>query len=84
VPGPVQDRLLVAVGRARGEEPQEIPLKTRIYTDNEKRGAIFRAFKVSRGSFYINLHFDRQPLLDIISTLGLDMVSVASREQVSF
>ncbi|KIM27368.1 glycoside hydrolase family 47 protein [Serendipita vermifera MAFF 305830] len=43
VPGPVQDKLLVAIGR--GEKPQDLPFKTKIYLDKEKRKAVFQAFK---------------------------------------
>jgi len=44
VPGPVQDKLLVAIGH--GAKPQEMPFKTKIYADKEKKRAVFQAFKV--------------------------------------
>ncbi|CCA77723.1 related to alpha-mannosidase [Serendipita indica DSM 11827] len=45
VPGPVQDRILVAIGNKDEQAAGDFPTKTKIQTDRAKRAAIYRAFE---------------------------------------
>ncbi|KAG8814940.1 hypothetical protein FRC19_001382 [Serendipita sp. 401] len=66
VPGPLQDRLLVAIGRLERKDTSGLyPVKTKILADREKRASIFRAFQ--NGTHSVQTNITQCPSLVAIS-----------------